>query len=477
MMKYALVLSAVFMAATAGAVGLSGVFGNNMVLQRDRDVPVWGTGRPGERVQLDFGGQSVVGTVGADGKWQLMLKPMKADVRNRVLTVKGDNTLTLTNVLVGDVWLCVGQSNMEFHLNDAENGAEYARNAADNAIRLVRTPRGWSRTPSANAAVRWNICSSDSAGKFSAIGYLAGKEFRERLDIPIGLISVAWGGCRIEALCPAESFAESGASVGVRERFQRELYDMAARRDDELRKDKQRLPSVLFNAMVHPYTPMAVRGMFYYQGEDNHADGHTYAEKLKALAFSWCKHFRYPGMPIYVIQIAPWRYGNEDSTQLPRFWAAQQQFVREDSNAGFVVTTDCGNPDDIHPMDKATPAGRLAKLVLFREYGIGTDEAESPVPEKIEYRDREVVVIFRHADGLTTRDGKPVSHLQLAGADGVFRNACGDIQGERLTVTSAEVEKPKAIRFGWDKLANPNLINCLNVPVAPFSAVQGRNEE
>ena len=114
---------------------------------------------------------------------------------------------------------------------------------------------------------------------------------------------------------------------------------------------------------------------------------------------------------------------------------------------------------------------------LFREYGIGTDEAESPVPEKIEYRDREVVVIFRHADGLTTRDGKPVSHLQLAGADGVFRNACGDIQGERLTVTSAEVEKPKAIRFGWDKLANPNLINCLNVPVAPFSAVQGRNEE
>lgn len=476
MMKYTLALFAIVMTA-AEAVELSGVFGNNMVLQRDRDVPVWGTGRPGERVQLDFGGQSVAGTVGADGKWQLMLKPMKADARNRVLTVKGDNTLTLTNVLVGDVWLCVGQSNMEFHLNDAENGAEYARNAADNAIRLVRTPRGWSRTPSVNAGVSWNICSPYSAGKFSAIGYLAGKEIRKCLDVPIGLISIAWGGCRIEALCPAESFAESGTSVDAQERFRRECSEMAARRDNELRKDKQRLPCGLFNAMVHPYAPMAVRGMFYYQGEDNHADGHIYAEKLKALAYSWRKYFRHPGMPIYVIQIAPWRYGNEDSTRLPRFWAAQRRFVREDGNAGFVVTTDCGDPDNIHPVDKATPASRLAKLVLFREYGVGTDEAESPVPEKIEYRDRKVVVTFRHAGGLITRDGKPVSHLQLAGADGIFKNARGDLQGERLTVTSTEVEKPEAVRFGWDKLANPNLINRSNVPAAPFSAMRKRGEE
>jgi sialate O-acetylesterase len=221
--------------------------------------------------------------------------------------------------------------------------------------------------------------------------------------------------------------------------------------------------------MVHPLTPFAVRGMLWYQGEDNHQDGPAYAEKLKALIHCWRKYFECPNLPIYIVQLPPWHYGKESPTFIPRFRAAQQKFAETDPHAGYIVTTDCGDPKDIHPKNKLPLGLRLANLVLYKEYKTGDDSALSPTFAGFTLKGDTVVVKFNHPNGLKTSDGKDVSSLELAGKDGIFYPATGRIENDTLIVSSEKVKAPEQLQFGWHKLAIPNFFNRKGIPVTTFS--------
>ena len=265
-----------------------------------------------------------------------------------------------------------------------------------------------------------------------------------------------------------EDFDKVFALKNVAEKVKAEVADINAKKDEELRKDKQRLSTVLYNAMVHPLGPFAVKGVLWYQGEDNHSEGDIYDAKLKALAVSWRRCFANPTLPIYIVLLPPWQYGNEEGTRIPRFLAAQRRFAESDPYSGFIVTTDLGNPTDIHPRNKIPLASRLAKLVLYKTYGLGDETSLAPTFKSAERADSRVIVTFNNPNGLKSRDGEAISFLQLAGEDGQFAAANGVVEGDKLIVSSPDIANPKKIRFGWDKLANPNLVNKVGNPVMPF---------
>ena len=458
--------------STLAALELPGIFSDNMVLQRDREIRIWGKGEPGETIRVEFKGREGFAQADSDGKWFVTLAALPASAEGALLTVKGSSggELTRSNVLVGDVWLCAGQSNMQWDLRSITGAEEFLKFSEHPQIRLFKIETDWSRTPREDVKSKWTLCTPEHARGFSAVGYLTGLKLQQALDVPVGLIRIAWGGARIEAMCAPESFREAGVNEHLTATFEKEIAQFEAQKDEELRKDKQRLPVAVFNAMVRSITPFAVRGILWYQGEDNHWEGMDYAEKLRAFAWSWRHYFENPDLPIYVVLIAPWQYGEEDPERIPRFWTAQRHFAEQDRNAGYVVTTDLGNPDDIHPRDKAPLGDRLAKLVLYKSYGIGGNDALSPYVEKAVWKYGKIDVEFRFANGLRSRDGKEISYLEVAGADGKFYPATGTVEGEHLIVSLPdEVKQPQRLRFGWHKTANPNLVNRAGVPVMPFN--------
>lgn len=471
MMKFTWMLAALAGAALPlAAVETAPIFSDNMVLQRDTPVRVWGFGRPGEAVKVVFGEASASAAADAKGDWKVELPPQASSDKPATLTVTGENTLTFGNVLVGDVWLCAGQSNMQFNLKSAIGGAELVAAANDPALRLYQVPRGWSRVPEKKLAAKWQPCTPETAANFTAVGYLFGRDIKKATGVPVGLVNISWGGCRIEAMSARESFAQFPTLKETAKSVESQIADMNAKKDEELRKDKQRLPTVLFNAMVNPLMPFAVKGLLWYQGEDNHYEGAIYTEKLKALAWSWRTGFENPKMPIYLVQLPPFRYNKEHPFRLPEFKAAQQRFAVSDPDSGFVTATDCGLTEDIHPKDKVPLANRLAKLVLFKTYGIGNDDVFAPEFLRATPKDGALEVEFLHSNGLKTRDGQPVSDLMLAGDDGKFQPATGTIENDRLIVRSDKVAKPVRVRFGWDQIANPNLVNRAGVPAATFDS-------
>ena len=468
-MKSSWMLAALAGAAfSLGAVETAPIFSDYMVLQRDTPIRVWGTGRPGEAVKVTFRETSLSATADRNGDWKVELPAAPASAEGAVLTVAGDNTLQFKDVLVGDIWLCVGQSNMQWGLKGITGAAEIVKAAENPEIRLYQVPCVWSRTPSRTLNAKWKLCTPETVGGFTAVGYLVGRDIQQAIKVPVGLINISWGGCRIEAMSARESFAGIPGLEETAATVEKQIADMNSKQDADLRKDKQRLPNVLYNAMVHPLTPFAVKGMLWYQGEDNHYEGAVYGDKLKALARTWRNAFANPTLPIYIVQLPPFNYHKTEVTRLPNFWAAQQRFAEGDRYAGFITATDCGVADDIHPRDKVPLARRLANLVLYLSYGIGDDTALVPQFYRATPQNGKLVVEFLHANGLRTRDGKPVSHLMLAGEDGVFHPAEGVIENDRLIVSSDKVANPVRLRFGWHNVANPNLVNSAGVPAAPF---------
>jgi len=446
------------------AVELPAIFRDNLVLQRGCPVAVWGGGAPGEDVTVEFAGQKVSGQTAADGRWQVSLAPLAVNAVGQELKVSGKNTIVLKNVVVGDVWLCVGQSNLQWALKGIVDGPAVVAAAANPDLRLFQPPLNWNRQPDFNGKGDWKPSTPASAAGFSAVAFMFGNRLQKELKIPIGLICIAWGGCRVESLMPVSSLTSNPILANSAKEYEKILKQP----DTEVRKDKQRVPAGIFNAMISPVTPYTLRGSIYYQGEDNHYEGAVFGDKLKIMIAAWRQSFRKPELPIYLVQLPPYVYDKNKPNVLAPFRLGQQNFAESDPHAGFIVTTDCGNPADIHPKEKRPLAARLATLVLFREYQIGDDSALSPTVKQATFGNGQATVEFKHANGLKTRDGAPVSCLELAGKDKVFHPAQGSIANDRLTVRSDKVADPVAVRFCWNNVDNPNLVNRAGVPVAPF---------
>ena len=457
----------VLAAATAAdaAVKLPSIIGDNMVLQRDRKVPIWGWDDPGSTVTVTLGTAEVSARADGEGRWLADLPAMPAGGPH-LLTVKGTSTVEIKNVLIGEVWLCSGQSNMEWPVA-ASDHAEQERAAADfPQIRHIKVPHTPADTPQPDVATGgWQVCSPQTVGDFTAVGYFFGRHLHQELNVPIGLIGSNWGGTRIEPWTPPEGFQHVPA-----------LKDIADNLASFPRKNEQgqinhQTPLALYNGMIAPLVPYSMRGAIWYQGESNNGEGMLYHEKMKALIHGWRTLWNDPEMPFYYVQLAPYRYGG-DGTRLAGIWEAQQATLSV-PHTGMAVTVDIGNITDIHPRNKQDVGRRLALWALAKDYGRKDLVYSGPLYKAMRIDGDAIRISFDHVGGgLVSRDGKPLTHFTIAGSDGNFVPAQAEINGDVVVVHADEVKAPKAVRFAWHEEAVPNLSNKAGLPASPFRTDQ-----
>ena len=483
------------------------MFGDHMVLQRDVAAPIWGNGTPGADVVVTLGDLVARGRVADDGRWRVDLPPSPAGGPFELI-VQSERTVRFKDVLVGEVWLCSGQSNMEMGLGVVENGAAHAAAADHPEIRLFEVDRRAAGEPQVDVDASWLVCTPDSVlqgdwGGFSAVAYFFGVEIQRELGVPIGLIDSAWGGTRIEPWTPPVGLASVPATAplarevaeedrayraGLPARLEEIERWIAATRqalagEERLPDDpwwplhpmaSSEQPSGLYHGMIDPLVPFAIRGALWYQGESNvHThDGMAYFEKMKALIGGWRTMWGGGEFPFYFVQIAPFQYDwhqpGISPFELPRIQEAQAASLAIPAT-GMVVTNDIANLRDIHPGNKLEVGRRLSLLALARTYGREGIVDSGPLLRSMVVEGASIRLEFEHAeDGLASRDGEPLTHFEIAGSDQRFVAATATIDGGAVLVASDEVPHPVAARFAWHMLAEPNLTNAVGLPAPPF---------
>jgi len=467
-----------FAAAVALAVALRAevtlpkIFGDRLVLQRDRPVPVWGRAAPGEKIAVRFAGEEKSATADPDGRWKILLDALPASAAPRDLVVAATNTLTLHDVLVGEVWLCSGQSNMEMATGVVTAGAqpesahdsafaEEIKTAAYPAIRLFRVEK--KRQPPDLVSDGWAECRGDALAHFSAAGFFFGRELHQQLGVPVGLIQSAWGGTRIEEWTPAHAYAQLEKILG-------------ADADRTFERDAS-LVSRNYDAMIQPLAPFALRGVLWYQGESQiiaYHDGLRYADKMNALVTSWRTAWHQPELPFYSVQLAPFLYTRRHDKlahaddELPKLWEAQLRATAIPHTGLVPIADTVDDLANIHPGKKSVVGHRLAALALAQTYGREPRACTGPFFERLDIRGSTVIVHFTHAEGLATRDTKPPTDFELAGSEGNFFAARAVIRGDTVELASPQVAAPATVRFAWHETAQPNLQNRAGWPAYPF---------
>ncbi len=493
MMKKSMLVAACAagMFAAEAKVQLGVPFTDGVVLQRERAVPVWGTADAGEKVTVTFAGQRVAATAGADGRWCVKLAPMKASCESRELRA---NEAVAKDVLVGEVWFCAGQSNTELplcggnpHFRDAK-GAMRARMTHKPLVRFChqsnyRTSVEPKKTPA--KPVEWKTFTPQNllAGpSFSAMGVYFALEIHNALGIPVGIVGTYWGGTRVEPWTPKSGLASvpSCAAFADQKLLDPAAYD-AAKKAGTVKFRIQDQPRVLWNEMVEPWTPFAMRGFIWYQGCSNAGDGYAYADKMQALYNGWAKEFANPGLKLYFVQLAPWGYDRIATIQ-----EAQAKFAAAEKNAGMAVINDLGNLHDIHPNDKETVGQRLALLALNRDYGFADVRADAPTLKDWKVEGDTFVLSFDHAEGwyLYNPDWAVSNGFEIAGPDGKFVPARivnlqprdgkhpdqshGVIKGRDLVVRAPGVAEPKKLRYLFSRPWRGSLYSDANLPLGAF---------
>lgn len=430
----------VVVGAVRADVKVPTIFGDNMVLQRDVELPVWGQAEAGEKVTVSIGAASASATADENGAWAVKLPAMECtpNQTGATMIIKGTNTITLKNILVGEVWLGSGQSNMEFELAGSLGGKDAVAQADLPNIRLYHVPRTKNWYPNKDVDASWKVCSSETSPKFSAVLYYFGKRLHDELKVPVGLINASWAAT---AIGPWIATNDSRTHVGI-----------------------------YYNGMIAPLHPFPLRGVIWYQGETNvfQADGMKYYDKTRNLVESWRKKWNNDRLSFYMVQLAPWS-GRYIGGQLPALWEAQVASLKI-PYTGLVVTTDLVDDiQDIHPRNKAPVGNRLALWALAKDYGKKDLVYSGPLYKSMKIEGNKIRLSFAHAGGgLVTGEGKDLREFQIAGTDGRFVPAKAVIDGETVVVSANGVEAPKNVRFGWRNEANPNLMNKAKLPASPF---------
>ncbi len=456
-------------------VELASIFGDSMVLQCDMPTPVWGWAKPSESVKVEFGDQVKSTAADSEGRWMVKLDAQSANAKGRKLTVTGENKITLNDVLVGEVWICSGQSNMEWSLSRSLNAKQEVENANHPLIRLFNVP-GHTTSPITKDKCpgEWKTCSPGTVGGFSAVGYFFGRRLQKELkDVPVGLVGSNWGGTRIEPWISLDGFRSVPELKSMAD-------EVAARTADS--KVKHGQPSAIFNAMVHPLAPFAMRGGIWYQGESNGNEGESYYHKKHALVKGWRKLFN-PDLAFYWVQLADFRAPTDDP-QGGDGWAKLREAQRnalDIRHTGMAVITDIGEEKDIHPRNKQDVGWRLAQWALHQTYGKKDLVPAGPLYSGHKVDDDSIRLQFDHVgSGLIVgkKDGlKPTTavangvlqRFAIAGADKKWHWANAVIDGDEVVVKSSEVAKPVAVRYGYTM--NPkgaNLYNREGIPASPF---------
>ncbi len=442
-------------------VRLPAVIGDHMVLQTGRPVPIWGWDAPGTEVTVSIGDTTATAEADASGRWCVLLPAMPAG-GPVAMTVQGTTTVTLSDVLVGEVWICSGQSNMRWTVRDSDNPDHEIAAAEHPRIRHIRINETAAKEPREEVASSgWKVCSPQTVADFTAVGYYFARHLQQEIDVPIGLIGSNWGGTRIEPWTPPMGFQSVPA-----------LKDIAENLDafPSLAGDgavNHQSPLALYNGMIHPLAPFGVRGAIWYQGESNNGEGMLYFEKMKALINGWRGVWEDDEMPFYYVQLAPFRYDG-DPTRLPGIWEAQTAALAI-PHTGMAVTVDVADVADIHPRNKQDVGKRLALWALAKNYGQKDLAYSGPLYKSMAVEGDAIRITFHHVSGgLASRDGQPLTHFAIAGEDKAFLEATAEIDGDTVVVRADSVANPVAVRFGWHQEAEPNLSNGAGLPASPF---------
>jgi sialate O-acetylesterase len=511
-------MAAACLSPAAAEVRLPHLFTDGAVLQRDRGVPVWGTAEAGKKVIVKFAGQEKSVQASADGKWRVDLDPMPASAEGRVLEAaeEGGHRVEVKDLLVGEVWLASGQSNMEWTIaNTRPEDQQVAKSGPIPLLRLITVPKKLSAYRLDDFEGRWQHATPETVPGFSAVAYFFGRHLTEKLGIPVGLIASSWGGSRIEPWLADEGLADipdlremreyrharTPGSEEYNQLMQRHLAATRAWLETAERAihnhqpipGQPAAPPVLpvghaqamgtYQAMIHPLVPYALRGFLWYQGESNVGEGMLYTLKMEALIKGWRQQFGVPQAPFLFVQLAPFNYGGDREGALQALWVAQQHALKI-PHTGMAATLDIGDPADIHPRNKSEVGRRLALWALADSYGQADLVKSGPLFESFEVAGDAIRVRFGSSPtGLATRDGQAPTHFEVAGPDWNFKPATAEIAGNDPVVVlrSAEVPQPVMARFAWHQTAAPNLTNREGLPATAFHShwpddpVLGRN--
>ena len=478
--------------AARADVKLPAIFGDHMVLQRDMPLNVWGWADPGEEVAVAFRGQSRSAKAGDDGAWKVVLEPTAAGGPFEMV-VSGRNTITLGDVLVGEVWICSGQSNMAWPLDRATDGDLEVAAANHPNIRLISVPQVGTQEPQKDFRGAWAACSPETAGSFSAVGYFFGRQVHQTLGVPVGLIDDAWGGSSCEAWIPRDRLAAGGkfadllASWEEREKAydaDKKAYEEAGEKAKaegkpappahldpaNVMKGNHR-PGNIFNGVLLPTVGYGIRGAIWYQGENNAGRAYQYRELLPLMIQTWRDLWGQGDFPFYWVQLADFKAEKPEPEESE--WAelreAQTMTLKRLPNTGQAVIIDVGEGKDIHPTNKADVGKRLARWALARDYGVKVP-CQSPTYRSMEKKGNKVVVTFDHVDGgFRPFDVAEVRGFAVAGPGGKFVNARAKVVGpDRVEVWSDEVAEPEAVRYAWADNPVCNLFSAVGLPATPF---------
>jgi sialate O-acetylesterase len=469
--KYVLAALVLCAGPCLAEVRLPKVISPNMVLQRESEVKIWGWADPGEdvRVNCDWLDTSARATADTAGNWQVRVRTGIAGGPH-TMTIAGKNSISLEQILFGEVWIASGQSNMEMPLTKVSGAytgikgfAEEVAAANYPEIRLFQVGNFSSKEPLDDvqsgismygippAPCQWQACTPETVQKFASTAYFFGRALHTELKIPIGIIDASWGGTSAEAWTPAAGLKALGFTAEL------EKATTLPQRED------QKIPTRLYNGMIHPLRHFTMRGVIWYQGEGNTRRADQYHKLFSTMIGQWRKAFGCE-FPFYFVQISPFNYRGVNAA----FLREAQLETLSVAKTGMVVTMDIGNLADIHPKNKQEVGRRLALWALAQDYG--RDVVYSgPVFAESTFSDGVARLKFDHTgSGLATRDGRPPSHFEIAGADRVFHPAVSVIDGDELVVSSNKVAEPKAVRYAFASRAIPNLINKEGLPASSF---------
>jgi len=474
---------ATFASAAFADVTPATIIGSNMVVQRGQVVPIWGTASPGERVSVSFAEQRKSGVADGAGRWRVDLEPLEASGKPRAMTIRAANTITLSNILVGEVWLASGQSNMAYGMGVSIEAGGFdtgtpsgataqlrahmksdLQSAAAADLRLFRVQIPLPGETAPQEQTTWQAVTTETLKPFSAVAYYFAREIHEKLGVPVGIVEAAQGGTPIELWMPYELPEPKVPLPAV------------VQRPDILGAMFAMPIGTLFKQHVVPLIPFAIRGAIWYQGESNVLiDDRRYAAKMRVLIEGWRDAWHQRELPVYYVQLAPFDYihfgppGAATLDSLPRLWE-QQSATLSLPDTGMAVTTDLvENIRDVHPTNKWEVGRRLALIALAKTYGHADIVYSGPSFKSARLVGNKIEVSFDHVGGgLTSRDGKPLTDFTIAGSDGVFVPAGAVIEGDKVFVSSTGIGSPTEVRFAWSQTAQPNFFNREGLPALPF---------
>ncbi len=440
------------------------LFSDGMVLQGGVKCPVWGTAEPGEEVSAavdtgDGAAPSSAVKAGTDGKWMLQLNPLKPGGPYTV-TIHGKNTVTIKDVLVGEVWVASGQSNMEMHLSSCANAQEEIAKSKNPKIHLFTVPKKIAAEPTTELQGKWVECNPETSGSFSAVAYYFGRDIQKARNVPVGMIHSSWGGTIAEAWTPKANL-EANADL-------KSLVPAEIKIDNA--KPNPNQGAVLYNGMIAPLVPYAIKGAIWYQGESNAGRAYQYRTLFPAMIESWREVWKNPTMPFLFVQLAP--FGAIVKEPQESAWAelreAQLLTSEKLKGTGMAVITDVGEEKDIHPKHKEPVGGRLALAALALAYGEKVVYS-GPIYDGMAVDGNKAILSFRSVgQGLDAARRSALTGFTAAGEDNKFHNATAEIKGDKVVVTCSEVETPVAVRFGWANFPVVNLWNKDGLPASPF---------